>query len=388
MLSYLHGASATPLLGETIGANLRRTVERWPGARRAGGPRAGLPRHLPRAVGPDDAARAGAAGAGDRQGRPRRHLVAQPLRVGGRAVCDRAHRGDPRQRQPGVPRQRARIRAAAVRHPPAAAGPAVPFHRLRGHPGARAKPLPRPGAGRGARRRLGRAARRGRSGRRQGAGRARSGPGLRRPDQHPVHLRHHGRAQGRHAVAPQHPQQRLLLRRDPRLHRSRPRGRAGAVLPLLRHGHRQPRVHHPRRVHRRAGRRVRRRRHAGRRRGGTLHVPLRRPDDVHRPVEPCRLRAHRLLLAAHRRDGRLALPGRGDEAGARPDAHAGDHDLLRHDGDVARVDADARRRPGREARRHGRADPPARGDQDRRPRERPDRVRAGRPASCSPAATA
>ena len=29
-LSYLHGASATPLLGETIGANLRQTVERWP----------------------------------------------------------------------------------------------------------------------------------------------------------------------------------------------------------------------------------------------------------------------------------------------------------------------------------------------------------------------
>jgi fatty-acyl-CoA synthase len=27
-LSYVHGASATPLLGETIGENLRRTVER------------------------------------------------------------------------------------------------------------------------------------------------------------------------------------------------------------------------------------------------------------------------------------------------------------------------------------------------------------------------
>ncbi len=29
-LAYLHGASETPLLGETIGANLRRTVGRWP----------------------------------------------------------------------------------------------------------------------------------------------------------------------------------------------------------------------------------------------------------------------------------------------------------------------------------------------------------------------
>src|SRR6476646_9106736 len=28
MNSYLHGTSSTPLLGETIGANLRRTVER------------------------------------------------------------------------------------------------------------------------------------------------------------------------------------------------------------------------------------------------------------------------------------------------------------------------------------------------------------------------
>jgi fatty-acyl-CoA synthase len=27
--SYAHGASSTPLLGETIGANLRRTVERF-----------------------------------------------------------------------------------------------------------------------------------------------------------------------------------------------------------------------------------------------------------------------------------------------------------------------------------------------------------------------
>ena len=30
MNSYLHGTSATPLLGDTIGANLQRTVERFP----------------------------------------------------------------------------------------------------------------------------------------------------------------------------------------------------------------------------------------------------------------------------------------------------------------------------------------------------------------------
>ena len=28
--SYVHGVSTTPLLGETIGTNLDRTVDRWP----------------------------------------------------------------------------------------------------------------------------------------------------------------------------------------------------------------------------------------------------------------------------------------------------------------------------------------------------------------------
>jgi fatty-acyl-CoA synthase len=32
MLAYTHGASSTPLLGETIGENLERTVTRFPGA--------------------------------------------------------------------------------------------------------------------------------------------------------------------------------------------------------------------------------------------------------------------------------------------------------------------------------------------------------------------
>ena len=29
-LSYVHGAVTRPLLGETVGDNLRRTAERWP----------------------------------------------------------------------------------------------------------------------------------------------------------------------------------------------------------------------------------------------------------------------------------------------------------------------------------------------------------------------
>ena len=41
------------------------------------------------------------------------------------------------------------------------------------------------------------------------AGRARGGPAVRRPDQHPVHVRHDGLPQGRDALASQHPEQRL-----------------------------------------------------------------------------------------------------------------------------------------------------------------------------------
>ncbi len=48
---------------------------------------------------------------------------------------------------------------------------------------------------------------------------------------------------------PQHPQQRLLRRGDDRLRRAGPDLRPGPVLPLLRHGHGQPRGHLARRLH-------------------------------------------------------------------------------------------------------------------------------------------
>ena len=70
-----------------------------------------------------------------------------------------------------------------------------------------------------------------------------------RPDQHPVHERHDRRPEGRDAHAPQHPQQRLPRRRRVRLQAGGPRLHPGAVLPLLRHGHGQPRRRRPRRVH-------------------------------------------------------------------------------------------------------------------------------------------
>ena len=72
----------------------------------------------------------------------------------------------------------------------------------------------------------------------------------RRPDQHPVHQRHHRLPQGRDADAPQHPQQRLLHRRVHEAHAGRPALHPGAALPLLRHGAGQPRLPHARRDHR------------------------------------------------------------------------------------------------------------------------------------------
>ena len=65
----------------------------------------------------------------------------------------------------------------------------------------------------------------------------------RRPDQHPVHVGHDGVPEGRHAHPPQHPQQRLL--RDPAagVPARRPAVHPGALLPLLRHGDGQPRLH-------------------------------------------------------------------------------------------------------------------------------------------------
>jgi fatty-acyl-CoA synthase len=76
---------------------------------------------------------------------------------------------------------------------------------------------------------------------------------LRRPDQYPVHVWHDRIPEGRNAVAPQHPEQRLLHRRRGAVHLVRSRLHPRAVLSLLRHGARQPRMHHARRLHRRSG---------------------------------------------------------------------------------------------------------------------------------------
>ena len=125
------------------------------------------------------------------------------------------------------------------------------------------------------------------------------------------------------------------------------------------------------------------------RRGGAVHEPATACRRCSSPSSAIPTFARlRPVVAAHRDDGRLAVPGRGDEAVHRRDAHGrGDH-LLRHDRDVAGVDADRARRPARPAGRHRRPGAPARRGQDRRPGDRARRSsRAASPASCAPAAT-
>ena len=105
---------------------------------------------------------------------------------------------------------------------------------------------------------------------------------VRRPDQHPVHERHHRLPEGRDAQPPQHPQQRLLRRRGLPLHRGGPGLHPGALLPLLRHGHGQPGLHLARRLHGHPGAPRSTPGDAAGRAGRALHVALRRADDVHR----------------------------------------------------------------------------------------------------------
>ena len=294
--------------------------------------------------------------------------------MGPRAVRRGAGGGDPRQRQPGLPHARARLRAAPVGHPAARLRRRVQDERLPRDGRRGAGRLPGPAArGRARLGRLGGAPGRRRRAARGRAGRARGRAGLRRPDQPAVHERHDRVAQGRDAHPPQPAQQRLLRRRAVRLHRPRPDRDPGALLPLLRHGHGQPRRDLARCLHGRPRAGLRARRDAARRRRGALHGALRRADDVHRHAGRPGLRRGRPDLAAHRDHGRGAVPGRGHAARDRRDAHERGVHLLRDDGDLAGLDPDPPRRPPRAPRRHGRPRRPARRGPRRRSRDGPDR---------------
>lgn len=166
---------------------------------------------------------------------------------------------------------------------------------------------------------------------------------------------------------PQHPQQRLFRGRVDRLQRAGPDLHPRALLPLLRHGDGQSRRDLARRLHGHPRALLRPGCDTPRGPGRALHLAVRRTDDVHRGVEPPRLRDVRPVLAAHRHHGGLAVPGRGDEAGGRRDAHGGGLHLLRHDRDLARVPADPQGRRLGAPHRHRRPGAPAPGGEGRRP---------------------
>ena len=209
---------------------------------------------------------------------------------------------------------------------------------------ARGGARPLPGAARGGRARRPAGSRSSRTPRRvteEELARARGDARARRPDQHPVHLGHHRLPQGRDAHPPQHPQQRLLHRRGaaatPRRTASASRcrsttasGWSSATWPA------PPTARawsSPARPSTRWPRWRRCRPSAAPR--STACRPCSSPM-----LEHPRFGEFDLRHPAHRHHGRLALPGRGDEAGPDPAAHAGGHHLLRHDRDLAGLDPD------------------------------------------------
>ncbi len=129
--------------------------------------------------------------------------------------------------------------------------------------------------------------------------------------------------------------------------------------------------------------------HAARDRRRALHRRVRRADDVHRHAERSSASPSPTTcqLAAHRGDGRLDLPGRGDEALHRRHAHGRGVHRLRHDRDLAGLVPDPRRRRPRPAYGHHRPGAPARRDQGDRPRDRRRASSAASRASSAPAAT-
>ena len=214
----------------------------------------------------------------------------------------------------------------------------------------------------------------------------RSGRRRRRRDQHAIHVRHDRLSQGRHALEPQHRQQRLLDRRGARLHAGRSAVLVRAAVPLLRLRARRARRLHARRLSVPA-RILRCHARPRSRRSRKVHRALRRADDVPRRARASGLRSLRHLVAADRHHGRRAVPGAADAARHRSDEDARADDRLRPDRDLAGPDADAARRRSRRAHadrwpRHARN----RGAHRRSGRPAP-MCRRARMASCGRAAT-
>ena len=154
----------------------------------------------------------------------------------------------------------------------------------------------------------------------------------------------------------------------------------GALLPLLRHGDGQPGLHHPRRHDGDPGARLRPRGDVGDDRRGALHGALRRPDDVHRDARAPDFADHDLSSL---RTGIMAGATCPMELMKRcvDELHMSEVAICYGMTETSPVSCPDphRRRPG-PAHGHRRAGPPARRDQDRRPRHRHGREawRAGR----------
>ena len=305
--SYAHGVSMTPLIGETIGVHFDQAAERWSDrdalivrqqnvrwsygelkrGRRASPPgcwRSGSSPATGSASGRRTTAEWAITQFATRQGRPH-----------------------PRQHQPRVSPARARIRAQQGRLQGAGHGRRVQVQRLCRHAararagaralrarqaagGAAAGAAPRHPHRRARTPRLLAFRRRARHGRRppaRRACRARRQAAVRRPDQHPVHQRHHRLPKGRDAHPPQHPQQRLLHRRGACGSPTEDRvcipvplyhcfGMVLGNLACITHG---AAMVYPGGGLRPAG-------DARSRRGGALHRALRRADHVHRRARP------------------------------------------------------------------------------------------------------
>ncbi len=348
-LSYVHGASDVPLLGETIGAHFDRSAARWPdrtalvvreqGVRwsyaeldaqvdafAAGllalglepGDRVGIwsPNNAEWVVTQFATAKAGLILVNINPAYRTHELDYALNKVGCRALVT-AHRASRPATISAMLRELAPELAAA---PGAAArcrltviqigGQAPGYHPLRRDRGHRHR-------------------RHARAPRRAGGPAA-----VRRSDQHPVHQRHHGRAQGCDAHPPQHPQQRLLHRRgacgSAPTTRSASRCRSTTASAWCWATSPASPTARPWSIPAAASTRWPCCRPSHEERCTALYgVPTMFIAELDHPE----FASLRPLHPAHRHHGRLALPDRGHAPGGRRDAHGRGHHRLRHDRD-------------------------------------------------------